>query len=153
MAEHYLETRSIPQLVSELGSNLSTLVRKEIALARAELADKAGKAGKPIGAIAGGVALLLLASIALTHALALALATAMGLVWAYIVTGVAFAVVGGLLARAAAERLKRENLAPERAARQLQETVRAARDPAAAVEQHASVEPTVTGSPAAERAT
>ena len=52
------EERSIGELFSQLAHDTTSLVRQEILLAKVELAQKAGQAGKQVGLIAlgGGVA-------------------------------------------------------------------------------------------------
>src|SRR5579862_2091976 len=101
MAEHVddaaLREQPLGDLVKELASQTSTLVRQELELARAEMTQKgreAGAAGAMFGA-AGLVALLGL--IALTLMLIAALATGMD-VWlaALIVTAVYLLVAAGL---------------------------------------------------------
>jgi hypothetical protein len=64
---------SVGELVSQISGDLSTLVRQEIALARAEMTQEAKKAGKAGGLLGGaGFAaylLALFASFAVAHAL------------------------------------------------------------------------------------
>ena len=43
------ERRSLGQVLGDVSSDLSTLVRQELALAKAEVSDSASKAGKGIG--------------------------------------------------------------------------------------------------------
>lgn len=55
------EDRSLGEIASELLSSASTLMRQEVALAKAEAKDSASKAGKGVGLLAGaGVAALLM---------------------------------------------------------------------------------------------
>ncbi len=89
--------RPIAELMQELSQQTTTLMRKELELAKLELADKGKRAG--IGAGMFGVAgvLGLYAVGALTACLILALATAMtGWVAALIVAAVYGAIAGGL---------------------------------------------------------
>src|SRR5918993_321295 len=75
--------RPIGELVKDLSSQTSTLVRKEIELARAELQEKGKVAGKGAGMLAGAAVFGLLAMGALTAALiALALWAIVALVLA-----------------------------------------------------------------------
>lgn len=96
---------SIGELLKDLTEETSTLVRQELALARAELTEKGKAAGRGAGmlAAAGVVALLMLG--ALTACLVALLSTAVDHVWlaALIVTVVygAIAAALGIAGRAA----------------------------------------------------
>jgi hypothetical protein len=69
--------RPVGELMSELAEQTSTLVRQELALARAELMEKGRTAGIGAGLIGGGGGLALFAFGALTVALILLLDEAM----------------------------------------------------------------------------
>ena len=123
------ETRSLPQLVSDLASDLSTLVRKEIELARAELGDKLNRLRNAAMEAAVGAVLILFGALFLLQALVLALAELIGLGWASVVVGAALCLLGGvafLLSRRSAP----ERLQLDRSSEQLKETVRVAREQA-----------------------
>jgi MFS family permease len=68
-----LRERPIGDLVKQLAGQTSTLVRQEIDLARAEMSQKAGVAGKGAGMFSGAAVVGLLAAGALTACLILAL--------------------------------------------------------------------------------
>lgn len=89
---------SIGELVGEVSRDLSTLVRQEIDLAKAEAKQSAQRAGKGAGMFGGaGVAghmVLLFLSLALWWALG----TVMGLGWSALVVAAAWAVVAAVLA-------------------------------------------------------
>ncbi|MCA5891870.1 phage holin family protein [Isoptericola sp. NEAU-Y5] len=90
--------RGLGDLVGEVTRDLSTLVRQEIELAKAEAKQSAKQAGKGAGLLAGagygaGLAVLF-ASIALWWALG----DLMGLGWAALVVAVLWAVVAAVLA-------------------------------------------------------
>ncbi len=68
-----LRERPIGDLVKQLASQTSTLVRQEIDLARAELTEKGQTAGKGAGLLGGAAVVGLLAAGALTACLILAL--------------------------------------------------------------------------------
>jgi len=92
-----LRERSTGELLKELAAETSQLVRQEIELAKAEVAQK-GKQFGVAGAMFGGAAVVgLLAAIALTLVFIAALATAMH-TWlaALIVTAVYLLIAGGL---------------------------------------------------------
>ena len=89
---------SIGELVGEVSRDLSTLVRQEIELAKAEAKQSAQRAGKGAGMFGGaGVAghmVLLFLSLALWWALG----TVMGLGWSALVVAAVWAVVAAVLA-------------------------------------------------------
>jgi hypothetical protein len=68
-----LRDRPIGDLVKQLAGQTSTLVRQEIDLAKAEMSQKAGVAGKGAGMFSGAAVVGLLAAGALTACLILAL--------------------------------------------------------------------------------
>ena len=123
-----LETRSIPQLLSDLTSDLSNLVQKEVALLRGELGEKVGRLGRAAGEAAGGAVLLLASVLLVLQAIVFALADALGFGWASLIVGVAAAAIGYLLIRAGMSAAKPEKLKPERSLNQLRETAQIAKD-------------------------
>src|SRR5512133_1855702 len=106
--EHELDDdprdRSIAELVKDLSSQTSTLVRKEIELARAELQQQGKIAGKGIGLLVGGAIFALLA---LTAMLIAVLDTAMDTWLAALIVTVLWAIVAAVLAKAGQSALKR----------------------------------------------
>lgn len=92
------DRRSVGELVGEVSRDLSTLVRQEIELAKAEAKQSAQRAGKGAGMFGGaGVAghmVLLFLSLALWWALG----TVMGLGWSGLVVAALWAVVAVVLA-------------------------------------------------------
>lgn len=72
---HPAETdpRSLGEVVSDLGSNLSTLMKQEVQLAKVELKEEVSKVGKGAGMLGGagfaGWFVLLFLSLALTYLL------------------------------------------------------------------------------------
>ncbi|GIF77768.1 phage holin family protein [Asanoa siamensis] len=89
--------RSFGDLMGEVTRDLSTLVRQEVDLAKAELKQEATKAGKAAGMYGGagfaGYMVLLFASIALWWALS----NVMDQGWAALIVAVLWAVVGAVL--------------------------------------------------------
>lgn len=112
--------RSLPELVSQLTTDLATLVRKESELVRTELTEKLRVFGKAAGDVAAGGILMLAALLVLLQALVIALSKFMDPLWASLLVGVAVAAVGVVLIRAGMKLLKPEHLSPDRTARQLQ---------------------------------
>ena len=112
---------SVPELLSSALGQVSTLFRKEIQLARAEMGEKFGQAAGAIVPIAAGAAVLLGVLILLLFALASLLVRLFDLAtgWAQLIVAVVFALVGYLLVRSGLSTLKTSNLVPERTAEQV----------------------------------
>lgn len=111
---------SLGDIVSELSSNLSTLIRQEIALAKAELQDTAKKAGKGAGMFGGaGWAthfLLLFLSVALWWGLGALIgdgdrAPALG--WSALIVAAVWAAVAAVLALMGRKKLKEAEGLPQ----------------------------------------
>jgi uncharacterized membrane protein YqjE len=97
-AQPELRDHSIGELVKDLATETSTLVRQEIELAKAELTDRGKRTGKGAAMLGAGAAVGLLALGALTVVLIAALDLAMP-TWlaALIVTAVYVAIAGVLI--------------------------------------------------------
>lgn len=113
--------RSLGELFSELGQDLSKLVRQELELAREEVkaeVQKASKAGAMLGA-AGVLALdaLLLVLFAAAWGLDAVLPTG----WAFLIVAVVVAAVAGVLALTGKKQLQSVNPKPEQTIETLQE--------------------------------
>ena len=94
-----LREQSIAALVKDLANETSTLVRQEIDLAKAEMAERARLAGKGAGMLAGGAVVALLALGALTACLIAALDLAMPTWLAALIVTVVYAAIAGALAQ------------------------------------------------------
>lgn len=115
---------SMGQLVKELSDDLSTLIRQELALARAEMTMKGKQAGLGIGLLSGAGLIGFVALLALTTTVIAVLATAMK-VWiaALIVTAV-LALIAGVLALVGKNRVaEAAPPAPEQTTQTLKEDV------------------------------
>ena len=99
--------RPIGELVKELSSQTSTLVRQEIELARAELQQKGKLAGKGAGMLSGAAIAALLALGALTAALIALLDKAMATWVAALIVMALWAIVALVLAKAGQKSLQR----------------------------------------------
>lgn len=99
---------SIGGLISDISADLSTLMRQEVALVRAEATQSATKAGKGAGLLAGaGVAghfVLLFLSLALWWALVDLLEGRWG--WAFVIVAVIWGIVAAVLAAMGRKELK-----------------------------------------------
>jgi MFS family permease len=93
-----LREQPIGDLLKQLSQETTTLVRQELELAKAEMAEKGKKAGKGAGMFGGAGVVGLLALGALTAALILALDTGMKAWLAALIVGVVYAVIAGVLA-------------------------------------------------------
>lgn len=97
-AEEKAATTSLGELLSDVTSDLSTLLRQEVELAKAEAKQSATRAGKGAGMYAGaGVAghfVLLFLSLALWWSLGFYL---IGLGWSAVVVAVIWAIIGAVL--------------------------------------------------------
>ncbi|WP_028280665.1 phage holin family protein [Arthrobacter sp. H5] len=97
---------SLGSLLGEVSRDISTLMRQEVELAKAELKESGSRAGKGAGMLAGaGVAghfLLLFLSIALMWALA----ELVGLGWAAVIVAVIWGIVAAVLAALGKKEMK-----------------------------------------------
>lgn len=116
------EARSLADLIGQLGADVAELVRKEVALARAEFNEKVRAAGKAVADIAAGGLLLVAALLVLLQALVLALSKVMDPIWAALIVGLSVAAVGYLLVRAGMKAISLDGLKPDRSNRQLRKS-------------------------------
>src|SRR3954470_663074 len=92
--------RPIGELVKDLASQTSTLVRQEIALAQAELTQKGKIAGRGAGMLAGAAVAALLMLGALTAMLIVLLSKAMDTWLAALIVTALWGVIAAVLAKA-----------------------------------------------------
>ena len=114
------DPRTLPELVSQLTTDLATLVRKESELVRTEMTEKLHTAGKAVGEIVAGGIFVLAALGVLLAAVVAGLSEYMHPAFAALIVGVVVAAVGILLIRAGVKMMTPEHLKPNRSARQLQ---------------------------------
>ena len=93
-----LREQPMGELFKQLSDDLSTLVRQELKLARAEMTEKGKKAGIGIGMFGGAGIVGLLALGALTTCLIAALSTGMEVWIAALIVTVIYGAVAGVLA-------------------------------------------------------
>jgi uncharacterized membrane protein YqjE len=93
-----LRERPIGELLKQLSQETTTLVKQELDLAKAEVAQKGQQAGKGAGMFGGAGVTGFLALAALTAALIMALDKAMPNWAAALIVAAAYAVVAGALA-------------------------------------------------------
>ena len=93
-----LREQPIGELLKQLSQETTTLVRQELELAKAEMAEKGKQAGKGAGMFGGAGVVGFLALGALTAALILALDTGMKAWLAALIVGLVYAAIAGVLA-------------------------------------------------------
>ena len=106
-------TTSLGELVGEVSRDLSDLMRKELALAKAELTDSAKKAGAGAGLMGGAAYAAMMAILFLSIALWWALALLVGGGWSGVIVAVLWAVIGGILFAVGRSRLQTVRVAPQ----------------------------------------
>ena len=121
--------RPIGELVKDLSAQTSTLVRKEIELARAELQEKGKLAGKGVGMLAGAAVFGLLAMGALTAALIALLDKAMATWVAALIVMALWAIVALVLAKAGQTALKRATPPAPQTVETVKEDIQWAKNP------------------------
>ncbi len=114
--------RSLGELFGDLAHDTSTLVRKEVQLAKAEMTEKATAVGKDVAFITIGGLIAYAGLLALIATLVIILAAAGMRLWlaALIVTVIVLAI-GGILVQQGLSRLKRTNMAPQQTIATLKE--------------------------------
>lgn len=98
--------QSIGELFGEISSDLSTLMRQELDLARAELRAETAKAGKAAGMLAAAGLAAFLVVLFLSLALWRLLSAAMDPGWAAVLVAVLWGIVGAILFAAGRARLR-----------------------------------------------
>ena len=123
------DAHSISRLLGDAVEQLSHLIQTEIRLARAELADKATRAGIGVGLLFGGLLLMVPALVLFLIALALFL-TNLGLspVTAHLLAGAIGAGASAVLLVSGLARLKPSGLMPDTTIRQIQKDIAAAKE-------------------------
>jgi len=103
------DSRSLGEIVGDLTTDLTTLVKQELELARTELKEEATKAGKGAGMLGGAGIAGLLALILGSFALAYLLDNWMPVELAFLIVTLLWAIVGAVLAARGRKELKNTN--------------------------------------------
>jgi hypothetical protein len=115
---------SVGSLTTEVAKDLSTLVRQELALAKAELTQEAKTAGQAAGMLGGagfaGYFVLVFLSLAAMWGLGEVLA----LGWAALIVAAVWAVAAAVMAVVGRNRMRRLHPKPERTIETVKEDVR-----------------------------
>ncbi|WP_210528390.1 phage holin family protein [Rubellimicrobium arenae] len=122
------DPRPTGSLLSDAINQLTRLVRGEVALAKAEVAQNIRNAGLGVGLLVGALVLALVALHVLAAALVAALSNWIGPGWAALLVGVVILVVAVILALRGLNALKPENLAPSRTVRSVQADAQAIKE-------------------------
>ena len=111
------------ELATEVAKDMSTLVRQEVALAKAELQEEAKTAGTAFGAFGGAGFAGYFVLVFLSLAMMWALGSTMALGWAALIVAGVWAVIAGVLALLGRSKLKAFNPKPERTIETVKEDV------------------------------
>jgi uncharacterized membrane protein YgcG len=103
-------------LLTEIVNQIGRILRKEAALAKAEVSENLSRAGTGIGLLVGAALLALVALIALAGAAVAALVSLAGwpVYWAALAVGGGIVLIAAILAMKGLRDLKPERLAPNR---------------------------------------
>jgi hypothetical protein len=112
---------SVGELIEDLTRDLSTLVRQELQLAKAEVKQEAVKTGRAVSKLGAAGFAGYMASLFLSLAVAVALAHVIDLTWAMLVVAAIWAIAGMLLYSTGRRQLREVNPKPERTVETLRE--------------------------------
>jgi hypothetical protein len=112
-SEERAATTSLGDLLGEVTKDLSTLMRQELELAKAELKQSATRAGKGAGMLGGAGYAASMVVLFLSIALWWALGTLIGGGWSGVVVAVIWAIVALILFLVGKKQLKEVNGAPK----------------------------------------
>jgi len=122
------EERSLGDLFSELTRETSTLVRKEIELAKTEMTDKATKAGKNVASLAIGGAVAYAGALAIIAGVILLIGNAIPLWVSALLVGLVVAGIGYFLIQKGLTALKNLDMVPRQTIETLKEDKEWAKD-------------------------
>jgi hypothetical protein len=112
-SERQAANTSLGELVSEVTSDMSTLMRQELALAKAELRESASEVAKGSAMLAAGAYAGMMAILFLSIAFWWALGTVIGNGWSGLVTAVIWAIIAAILIPIGRKNLKNVKGAPQ----------------------------------------
>jgi hypothetical protein len=113
---------SVGELMGDISRNLSTLMRQELDLAKAELRQEASKAGKAAGMLGGAGFAGYMTILFLSIALWAALWNAMDAGWAGLIVAVVWAAIGAVLFVVGRNKMRQVRPKPEQTVETLKET-------------------------------
>ena len=109
-------TEGLGQLLSEVSRDLSTLIRQEVELAKAEVTDSAKKAGKGAGFLGGAAVAGYFALLFLSICVWWALGRLIGNAWSALIIAVVYGIVAAILALRGRAKLQQIEGVPQTAA-------------------------------------
>ena len=112
---------SVGALISDVTNDLSTLMRQELELAKAELKVEASKTGKAAGMLGGAGFAGYMVALFLSIALWWGLGNAIGRGWSAVVVAVLWGVVAAVLFSIGRKKMREVNPKPERTVQTLKE--------------------------------
>ena len=122
------DDRSLGELFSALAQDTSTLVRKEVQLAKTEMSQKASRVGKDVGFLAAGGAVAYAGLLAVVAGIIVLLGQVIPMWLSALLVGLVVAGVGYFLVRKGLDALKQEDLAPRQTIETLKEDQKWAKD-------------------------
>lgn len=108
--------RSVSEVLHDIVSNLQTIVRSEVRLAKTEIQEEASRAKAALFLILGGAVTAVLAAVFVLLAAVFALIRVVPAWAAALIVGAVVAIIAGLLLSAGTKRFKQLNAAPHRTA-------------------------------------
>ncbi|MFF9203086.1 phage holin family protein [Streptomyces sp. NPDC014986] len=123
------QEKSLGELLSTVTSDLQTLFRKEVELAKAEIKEEAGRAGKAAGMYGGAGFAGYLVLLFLSLALLFGLANVMDEAWAALIVMAIWAVVAAVLYQKGRARMRTVSPKPEQTVETMKENAEWARHP------------------------
>ncbi|MEU1009683.1 phage holin family protein [Streptomyces sp. NPDC088810] len=120
---------SMGQLLSEVTSDLQTLFRQEVKLAKAEIREEGARAGKAAGMYGGAGFAGYMVLLFLSLAAVLGLSNVLDGGWAALIVAAVWAVVAAVLYQRGRDRMRAVSPKPERTVETLKENAEWARHP------------------------
>jgi Putative Actinobacterial Holin-X, holin superfamily III len=122
--------RSVPEIIGDLFSQLTMLLRKEAYLARAEVSENMANLARGLGLVVGGAVLLIPALVILLQAGVAALTEVYGMAsyWSALIVGGGVLILGVILLLVGISRLKLKNIIPRKTVHQLQRDASVAKE-------------------------
>ena len=120
-ADEDVSQRSVGSLISEVTTDLSTLMRQELDLAKAEMKEEATKTGKAAGMMGGAALAGYMVALFVSIAAWWALSNGMDEAWAALIVAAVWAVVGAILFVSGRKKLREVRPKPERTVDTLKE--------------------------------
>ncbi len=122
------DDRSLSELLSDVTSEIGTLFRKEVELARIETSEQVSRAAKAGGMLGAAAVIGFLDLILFSFAAAWALSEVVPEGVAFLIVAIVFAIVAGVLAMAGKKRLAAVKPVPDQTIQTVKQDVQVAKD-------------------------